>query len=68
MRITVYNTGKPGKRGVHKTCSRKDLERTAMDYLTMDEDADFDEALEFVEEATTDELIQFIYRMENGIC
>lgn len=66
--IEVWNTDgrNPGKRGVHKTCNRKDLERTAMDYLTMDPDADFDECLCIVEEATKEELIEMIWRFQNS--
>ena len=67
--IKVWNTnaGMPGKRGISRSYSRRDLERTAMDYLTMDEDTDFDEALEIVESSTDEELVQMIYRFENGM-
>lgn len=66
--IQVWNTdmSNPGKRGVHKTCSRKDLERTALDYLTMDPDADFCEAQCIVEEATKEELIEMIWKFQNS--
>lgn len=40
--------------------TRETLERNAMDYLTMAEDADFDECLEWVEEATDKELIALL--------
>ena len=65
--IMVWNTDSrnPGKRGVHKKCSRKDLERTALDYLTMDPDADFCEAQCEVEEATDEELIEMIWQFQN---
>lgn len=64
--ITVWNTDarNPGKRGVHKTYSRKDLERTAMDFLTC-MTYDFDEALDIVEESTDEELIEMIYKFQH---
>lgn len=65
--ITVWNTDarNPGKRGIHKTCSRRDLERTALDYLTMDPDDDFCEAQLIVESATNEELIEMIWNFQN---
>ena len=65
--ITVWNTDSrnPGKRGIHKTCSRRDLERTALDYLTMDPDDDFCEAQLIVESATREELIEMIWNFQN---
>lgn len=67
--IHIYNTNPrtPGKRGIHKKASRKDLERTLLDMLTMSEDVDFCEAQEIVEElATYEELIELIWKLENG--
>lgn len=42
--------------------SRKTLERNAMDILTMREDADFEECLEWVEEASREELISLLVK------
>lgn len=42
--------------------NRKVLERNVMDYLTMNEDADFEECLEYVEEATTEELKEILVK------
>lgn len=65
--IEVWNTdaSKPGKRGVHKGYSREDLERTALDYLTMNPDADFCECQEIVEGASTEELAEMIWNFQN---
>lgn len=64
--IHIYNTNPatPGKRGVHKKASRRDLERTLLDLLTWDPDADFCECQEIVEAATYDELAEMISRLE----
>lgn len=40
--------------------SRKVLERNVLDYLTMNEDADFEECLAIVEEATNEELVDIL--------
>lgn len=63
MKINVYNTGRSNKNIVGKNgvaVSRRDLERTALDILTWNEDADFDECCEIVELATIEELIAII--------
>lgn len=68
MKITVVNTNtrEVGKRGIHKKASRKDLERTLLDMLTMDDDVNFCDAQEIVEDiATYDELIEMILELEN---
>ena len=68
MKITVVNTNmrEVGKRGVHKKASRKDLERTLLDILTMDDGVNFCDAQEIVEDiATYDELIEMIWELEN---
>ena len=68
MKITVVNTNmrEAGKRGIHKKASRKDLERTLLDILTMDDDINFCDAQEIVEDiATYDELIEMILELEN---
>ena len=64
MKITVVNMNmrEVGKRGVHKKASRKDLERTLLDILTMDDGVNFCDAQEIVEDiATYDELIEMIW-------
>ena len=60
--INVYNTSarEAGKRGVGGKASRRDLERTLMDILTFD--MDFEEALNIVEEATYEELVEKIWK------
>lgn len=65
MTITVCNTDMrcAGKRGISKKYSRRDLERTAMDFLTFD--MDFNDALDIVESATDEELIELIYKNQN---
>ena len=68
MKITVVNTNmrEVGKRCVHKKASRKDLERTLLDILTMDDGVNFCDAQEIVEDiATYDELIEMIWELEN---
>ena len=68
MKITVVNTNirEAGKRGIHKKASRKDLERTLLDILTMDDDINFCDAQEIVEDiATYNELIEMIWELEN---
>lgn len=68
MKITVANTNmrEAGKRGIRKKASRKDLERTLLDMLTMDDDSNFCDAQEIVEDiATCDELIEMILELEN---
>lgn len=40
--------------------NRKTLERNALDYLTMQDDADFNKCLEWVEEATTEQLANLL--------
>ena len=68
MKITVVNTNmrEVWKRGVHKKASRKDLERTLLDILTMDDGVNFCDAQEIVEDiATYDELIEMIWELEN---
>lgn len=68
MKITVVNTNmrETAKRGIRKKASRKDLERTLLDMLTMDDDVNFCDAQEIVEDiATYDELIEMIWELEN---
>ena len=68
MKITVANTNmrEAGKRCIRKKASRKDLERTLLDMLTMDDDVNFCDAQEIVEDiATYDELIEMICELEN---
>ena len=68
MKITVVNTNmrEAEKRCVHKKASRKDLERTLLDILTMDDGVNFCDAQEIVEDiATYDELIEMIWELEN---
>lgn len=67
--ISVYNTdmSHPGKRGIHKKATRRDLERTLMDMLTMS-DVDFIDCQTIVEdEASYEELIEMIWNLENGM-
>lgn len=67
--ISVYNTdmSHPGKRGIHKKASRRDLERTLLDMLTMSE-ADFLDCQSIVEdEASYEELVEMIWNLENGL-
>lgn len=60
MAVTLVRVNGVGK--VNGKVPRKVLERNVLDMMTMDPEADFEEALEKVEEMSLQELIDYLER------
>ena len=58
MAVTLVRVNGVGK--VNGKVPRKVLERNVLDMMTMDPEADFEEALEKVEEMSLQELIEYL--------